>query len=630
MNFDQLIYFLIAIFVISTGAIAETSSFSSFHSLSGLLISGLVFFLIVNRNLRDDKVLLSSQYFRAEKRCTIIALIIFSLNIYGLDLLFFTDKIFLLELEFPVKFTGLFVFLGFLTIFWSVARKPYEKIFGCDYSWFQFVVLNLKNILPLLLPWIIINIFVDFIHSANIPLIDKLFESFWGEYCLIMVFFLFMAIFFPVIVIKLWRCDSLGPGVAREKIEKICKRHELAYSDIVYWNLFEGRMLTAGIMGIVGRFRYLLVTSTLLEMLTDEELEAVFLHEIGHAKKHHLQLYLFFFLGFSFIAMLLTMGVDYLLLRADWLLSWLVVLNFKPQDIIISCQFFSSLVLIIIYFRFLFGYFMRNFERQADLFALKQMPSCEPLCQVFEKISYFSGNSIDTPNWHHFSIAERIDSLKKCQENKELISKHDTKVSISLLFYLLVVCVSIFSFLKFPVQSLQLELFEKISILSLEEKIKENPDDKISRLHLKQLVLDQKIRSDPDNSFLYDEQGKIFLIYKQYSYAIKYFEQSLKINPDNPETANNIAWVLLTADDIEVLDPVKALSLAKYATSKKMAGYILDTLGEAFWANNQLLDAISAEKQAIAVDSDNGKYYLKQIEKFKTGHWNKGSNKLSR
>src|SRR4030042_6277406 len=95
---------------------------------------------------------------------------------------------------------------------------------------------------------------------------------------------------------------------------------------------------------------------------------------------------------------------------------------------------------LVLFFRFLFGFFMRNFERQADLFALKALGSPEPLVRSLEKIGFFSGQSRNLPSWHHFSIAQRVETLKKAGRFPELVRRQDRKIywSVGLFFFLLV------------------------------------------------------------------------------------------------------------------------------------------------------------------------------------------------
>ena len=90
----------------------------------------------------------------------------------------------------------------------------------------------------------------------------------------------------------------------------------LEYNDILHWPIFGGKMITAGVMGLVKKFRYILVTNALLHLLEPDELDMVIAHEIGHVKKMHLVFYLVFFAGFLLIShtvvkliILLTMGI---------------------------------------------------------------------------------------------------------------------------------------------------------------------------------------------------------------------------------------------------------------------------------------------------------------------------------
>lgn len=98
-----------------------------------------------------------------------------------------------------------------------------------------------------------------------------------------------MALIFPAIIIRLWGCTPLPPGESRQQIESFCRKQNLAYAEILTWPLFEGRMLTAGVMGLTRKFRYLLITPGLLKAMNQDEIDAVLAHEIGHVKRHHLQ-----------------------------------------------------------------------------------------------------------------------------------------------------------------------------------------------------------------------------------------------------------------------------------------------------------------------------------------------------
>ena len=79
----------------------------------------------------------------------------------------------------------------------------------------------------------------------------------------LVVYFLFflvvVAVAAPAVIQKMWGCFPLEPGLFRDRIQALCGRAGIRYRNILYWPLFGGRMLTAGVMGIVHRFRYILV-----------------------------------------------------------------------------------------------------------------------------------------------------------------------------------------------------------------------------------------------------------------------------------------------------------------------------------------------------------------------------------
>jgi two-component SAPR family response regulator len=71
-----------------------------------------------------------------------------------------------------------------------------------------------------------------------------------------------------------------------------------------------------------------------------------------------------------------------------------------------------------------------------------------------------------------------------------------------------------------------------------------------------------------------------------------------------------------------VLDADRALFLAKQANSlRPTAGYILDTLAAAYWANNKINEALEAEKTAIKLDPVNHTFYRRQMDFYLSNTW---------
>jgi len=95
----------------------------------------------------------------------------------------------------------------------------------------------------------------------------------------------------------------------------------------------------------------------------------------------------------------------------------------------------------------------------------------------------------------------------------------------------------------------------------------------------------------------------------------------LALEPFQAELNNNLAWLLLTARDKTLRDPLRALSLAGTASMLKKEGFILDTLATAYWANGLLEEARRFELEAMRVDAKNSSSYRRQLRKFRTSSW---------
>jgi Zn-dependent protease with chaperone function len=481
---------------------------------------------------------------------------------------------------------------------WLQARPAYQILFHRSYTAAGFVLSNIKANLPIVLPWLALSLVFDLMANLPFPRFQKLLESPWGDLILFLVFVVFLALFFPPLVRRLWNCKPMEPGAMRTEIERFCRSQGFS-AEILYWPLFEGQVLTAGIMGIVPRFRYLLVTKALLSVLDREELESVLAHEIGHVKNYHLVLYVSLFFGFSIFAGALAEPLPSLLLGSDWFYRLLELVPVSPEGLLVFLSSMTLLVIMVLYFRFLFGWFIRNFERQADLYVFKAQGTSRPLIRSFEKIAALSGNIRDQKSWHHFGIGQRIDFLEKCENDPGEIRRHDRKMYASLFVYFVLVALLSWSLHSVDTGSLA----------------------KGYELRYSQAVLQQKLEKEPGNSLWLQLLGDLMQENRMEKKAIEAYDRALKISPMKPDLANNMAWLLLTAKDRSLRDPVRALTLARLAATLVERGHILDTLATALWANGMVEEAIRTEIRAARLDPGHLHYYQLQVEKFKETSW---------
>ena len=595
MIYNNLLYFLVVILILTTNTAADHPQFPLLANLALFLLKALIYLGLQHHIFRKKWVNKAIAYNSAERQGSILAIICFSLDVYLLDCQhYFRMLPWAHTLPVVESLASIALFAGYLSFMWIKAGERYREIFHSRQTPRGFAWNNLKTNLPIILPWLCLSLLADLLQQTNSPLIKKVISSAWGEQAIFLSFFLCLAIIFPVLVTRMWGCTPMPAGTVRSRIEDFCQRQRVGYAEILLWPLHEGQALTAGVMGIITPFRYLLVTPALLSTLSPEEIEAVMAHELGHVKKRHLQLFLLLFLGFGILAQLSSYPILYLLTNSDLFYHMIHLANKEPSNTLAFASTVPLFILMVVYFRYILGFFMRNFERQADLYALQTMRGSSALVRVFEKIAWLSGEIRDLPSWHHFGIGERIDFLKRCDLAPEQIKLHDRKVHGALLLYAVVL------------------LGAAVTLWKMPENILEGP----TREKFAEAVILQKMEEEPKNFIWPQLLGDLRYSRHRYREAVIEYKKALELSPEQPELLNNLAWLLLTVEETGVFDPELALTLAKEAVIQQPSGHILDTLALAYWHNGSPEQAIMAEERALNQDPANRDYYLAQIKKF--------------
>jgi len=592
--YNNLLIFLVAIFLFSVSSTPDTPVLPGWQAGLLFLLLFFGFDQIARRRFKSPGAAVTSGYFRAEKQLSVCSLCFFAATLYLCDLKYYLS-LFSLGGAFPslVNVAGLALFAFYLALMWRAGRERYQNIFGRKHSNSSFILSNLKVNLPIVLPWIVLSVLYDLVAFLPFPGLQQALVSEWGDLLFFGFFIIFVLLFFPPVVRRLWGCKKLPEGYLKKNLDACCARHGFRV-DYYLWPLFEGRVMTAGVVGIIPGLRYILITPALIETLSQDELESVMAHEIGHVKKRHLLLYVLLIAGFSILVGLIAEPLLYLLLSFSFLSRFIIEHGMEAEDVFTVVGAVPLLFFMIVYFRFVFGYFIRNFERQADLYTLSTIGNSRAMVSAFEKIAALSGNIRDQPNWHHFSISERIDCLELGEREPKRICSHDKKVRNSLLAYLVVVILTALLVHQIPTEDFVQQYNENFT----------------------EAVLLQKVKQEPDRAIWQRLIGDFMLTRKMASKALKAYETAYSIEPLNPEIMNNLAWLLLTCEDLSIRDPLKALNLARGAAALRPEGYIYDTLATAYWANGLIEEAVRTEKKAIVVDGGKSRFYQAQIRKF--------------
>ncbi len=603
--FANFIYFIIVLLIYATYLPPDEPNLAPLET-SILFLCLIIVFAYFTRMLfhRLEKRIPKDNILRVDHKInaiitqqSVMAIVLFAVDIYGLSLTCFFENIPLFTVIPTLQalvFIGLFVF--YLAIIWACAYGPYKRLYITDLSRRSYVLSNISFSIPVLFPWLLLSGIADIINALPFELPKRFLSTPEGQVTYFLVFLSTVVIIGPAMIQKFWRCKPLASGYVRSRIEKLCRRAGLEYSNILYWPIFGGRMITAGIMGLIKKFRYILITEALVRHLEPEEMDAVIAHEIGHIKRKHLHFYLVFFIGYIFLSYTSFDLLVYFIIYTDPVYRLISSAGIN-HDTIISAVF--SLIIIIIffiYFRYIFGYFMRNFERQADTYVYALFPSAKPLISTFKKIAATTGQPPDKPNWHHFSIKERIEYLNLCEEDKTYIIRQDRKIKKSIAVYLAAIVI----------------------IGGIGYNLNYGETGKKLSKHFIEKILLREINKTPDNPYLYSNLGDLYYNINDYTETIRAYEKSIELKPDNPHVLNNLAWLYATCDDENLRNPERALDLALKAADLEESPHILDTLAECYYINGQLEKAVSTESYALRIAKKQRSYYENQLKKFMT------------
>jgi Zn-dependent protease with chaperone function len=601
--FSNFIYLIIAILVYAIYQPTENPGLSTAEALAlttalvaGFGVAARWFFRRLSATIdRLDTFSADHRYTRLVTRQSIAAIALFAIIVHGLGLPSHGAQGSLFQmLPTLLAVVFLLLFLLMLSIVWHCAYTSYKKLYDSELSRLAYVISNWRMAVPILIPWVMVSLVADIIFALPFESPKQFLASTEGEVIYFLGFLMIVAVFAPLVIQRFWGCYPLEPGFYRQRIEALCRRAGIGYRNIVYWPIFGGRMLTAGVMGIARRFRYILVTDALLRSLAPEEVDAVIAHEIGHVKKHHLLYYIFFMAGFMLISFAIYDATIFLIFYARPLYQMVLNLGLDQATIISSLFSVIFLAIFLVYFRFIFGYFMRTFERQADGYVYSLFDTARPMITTFQKIAATSGQSPDKPNWHHYSIRERIDYLLKCERDRQWVDRHNRKVRYSLLAFSIVMA-------GIAVMGYQLNYGRAGNHIST---------------HFFEEILNQEIVKTPDNPELFSLLGDLKYSQNAFRETAVAYERSLALDPANPQVLNNLAWLYATSKDDTLLHPIRALSLAQEAARLDPSAHILDTLAECYFVNGDIAAAIRFEQRAVDKAEEKHAYYRKQLARF--------------
>ncbi|HEX4056392.1 MAG TPA: M48 family metallopeptidase [Tepidisphaeraceae bacterium] len=173
--------------------------------------------------------------------------------------------------------------------------------------------------------------------------------------------FALFVVFSPEILRRVLQTETLPDCPLRRRLQIVARKYRVGYRDVLLWKT-HSQMGNAAVMGFVPRFRYVLLSDLLLETMRDEQIEAIFAHELGHVMHRHL-----YWLVAAMVVMLFAIaGPGQMIADALQGVANHLWLGDLAQEALL-------LGAVLGLFAMVFGYFSRKFERQADVFAARTM-----------------------------------------------------------------------------------------------------------------------------------------------------------------------------------------------------------------------------------------------------------------
>jgi STE24 endopeptidase len=234
--------------------------------------------------------------------------------------------------------------------------------------------------------------------------------------------FLLMAQLAPVVLFPLfYKFEPLHNDSLRERLTRLGERAGTRVRGVYEWKLSEkSKKANAALMGM-GATRRIILSDTLLQNYSEDEIEAVLAHELGHHVRRHIVKGILMQVAVTFVGFWLTNEV----LRFAIARDWFPVLEDRLYD-------FANLPLIILVATVL-GFLLmpalnaisRKHEREADRYAWENIAAIGPFVTSMQKLAA-QNLSERTPSrfveWFfesHPSIQKRITAAEAWAKSRQ-------------------------------------------------------------------------------------------------------------------------------------------------------------------------------------------------------------------
>jgi len=238
------------------------------------------------------------------------------------------------------------------------------------------------------------------------------FQTYWWilAWALFLGLFVALAQLAPILLFPIfYRFRSLENDALRDRLTRLSERAGAKVRGVYEWKLSEkSKKANAALMGL-GRTRRIVLADTLLENYTDDEIEAVLAHELGHHVHNHILKSIIVQAVISFVGFWVVKTA----LRRPYPEWFSSQADFANLPLIMLVATVMSLLLLPI-----LNTYSRFNERQADQYAWKTIPSIQPFLTAMNKLAAQNLAERVPARWvevlfhSHPSISRRIEAAE--------------------------------------------------------------------------------------------------------------------------------------------------------------------------------------------------------------------------
>jgi STE24 endopeptidase len=306
-----------------------------------------------------------------------------------------------------------------------------------DFKAGQYVNFHLRQYLLPVIPVAVFLLLADLVqYGANhgviwVAEISILYRAYpFMQWISLAVLLFVLYCLMPFLLKWFFKAKSLPAGPLRDRLLEFSKREGFRARDILLWPT-GGNVMNAAVIGIAGPVRYVLMTDALVDELPADEVEAIFAHEVGHARHNHMLLFFLYTVAYGLLTFLVGQVLEGRLAEAlgDPTAVYLVF----------------GVGGFLLWFFILFGFISRRFEQQADVYGALSTgrvhgesdapPREHPFIRALTELGRQLGDHREAKGMRHFPLGERITFLIDFLSDERVRQAYRIRIRTLFLFF---------------------------------------------------------------------------------------------------------------------------------------------------------------------------------------------------